>query len=50
METTLIDIINTIIGFEYSQNPYPWLCCFFLIIYFVYQMFTFLYCITGANK
>ena len=50
MQTTLIDLINQIIGFDYNDGPMPWLCCMFLIIYFIYQLFTLLYCVTGANK
>lgn len=47
---TLVDYLNAIIGISYNDNTMVWLICVMLIIWFIYQFFTFVYVVLGLNK
>lgn len=46
----MLDYINQIIGFAYEDNPIVYILCFFVLIWFIYQFFTFLYVVFGVHK
>lgn len=46
----MIDALNELIGVSYADAPTEYLLCVFILIWFIYQLFTFLYWCLGGRK
>lgn len=42
--------LDELIGISFSDNPAGYVICCLFIIWFIYQLFTLLYCLLGINK
>lgn len=50
LDSSMIGYFNSILGFEYSQNPTLYLLGVLVVVWFIYQFFGLIYAVFGINN